>query len=207
MRRDFLDAEKKHKDLSDWVDKWIKKIAKIYNINDKRCEFFDENLSLDKQSSSFKKHHEQLLEEMDRMVQEIDEFLRVRDKKTLIGLEKVKYKILESLKKHWKGLNVFVENPQVPMDNNTGERAIRNPVTGRKNFYGSGSVWSSEMAAIMFSIFETLNLWDINLRHWLRDYLKTCSENGAAPPKDLTPFLPWKMSKERLALLSKPLID
>ena len=35
------------------------------------------------------------------------------------------------------------------MDNNTAERILRNPAVGRKNYYGSGSVWSAHFAAMM----------------------------------------------------------
>jgi len=34
-------------------------------------------------------------------------------------------KLLQSLRRHWAGLTVFVEHPQVPMDNNAAERANR----------------------------------------------------------------------------------
>ena len=43
-------------------------------------------------------------------------------------------KVLESLGNHWTGLTVFVEHPEVPMDNNTAERSERGPVVGRKNY-------------------------------------------------------------------------
>jgi transposase len=33
----------------------------------------------------------------------------------------------------------------VPMDNNTAERDARLAVVGRKNFYGSGSLWSGQL--------------------------------------------------------------
>jgi transposase len=36
---------------------------------------------------------------------------------------------------------VFVERPAVAMDKNAAERIVRNPVVGRKNYDGSGSVW------------------------------------------------------------------
>ena len=49
-------------------------------------------------------------------------------------------KVLSSLHNHWDGLTVFVARPEVAMDNNTAERILRNPVVGRKNYYGSGSV-------------------------------------------------------------------
>jgi transposase len=76
------------------------------------------------------------------------------------------------------------------MDNNNGERSIRNPVTGRKNFYGSGSLWSSQLAAIMFSIFQTMALCGLNCNHWLRSYLAACAENHGKAPEDLSTFLP-----------------
>ena len=47
------------------------------------------------------------------------------------------------------------------MDNNTAERMLRNPVVGRKNYYGSGSVWSAHLAARMFSVLQTILLWGL----------------------------------------------
>ena len=41
------------------------------------------------------------------------------------------------------------------MDNNAAERALRGPVVGRKNYYGSGSRWSARLAAVVFSILQT----------------------------------------------------
>lgn len=81
------------------------------------------------------------------------------------------------------------------MDNNSAERAIRNPVLGRKNYYGSGSIWSAELAAMMFSQLQTIELWQLNPRHWLQDYLTACAKLGGIAPADLTPFLPWSMSE------------
>ena len=119
-------------------------------------------------------------------------------------LTKTQSKLLISLKNHWKGLTVFVNHPRVPMDNNKGEQAIRNPVTGRKSFYGSGSILSARMAAFMYSIFQTLLLWGINCRHWVRSYLTACAENNGTPPEDLSPFLPWAMDDARRERLSQP---
>jgi transposase len=55
-------------------------------------------------------------------------------------LHPARRKVLESLGNHWTGLTVFVEHPEVPMDNNTAEWVQRGPVVGRKNYYGSGAV-------------------------------------------------------------------
>ncbi len=54
------------------------------------------------------------------------------------------------------GINSFVGRPEVAMDNNTAERILRNPVVGRKNYYGSGSVWSAHLAAMLFSVIQTV---------------------------------------------------
>jgi len=51
-------------------------------------------------------------------------------------------KALQSLQSHWSGLTVFVDDPKIPMDNNASERTVRGPAMGRKNYYGSGSLWS-----------------------------------------------------------------
>jgi transposase len=92
------------------------------------------------------------------------------------------------------------------MDHNAAERILRNPVVGRKNYYGSGSVWSAHLAAIMFSVLQTLLLWGLNPHHWLSAFLQACAENGAQSPADLSPFVPWQMSAERRELLSRPLL-
>ena len=113
-------------------------------------------------------------------------------------------KVLASLIEHWSGLTVFVEHPEVPMDNNLGENSIRTPVNGRKNYYGSGSICSAQFAAMLFAILQTLVLWGINPRHWLRGYLTACAQNGASAPQDIAAFLPWAMDERRRTTLSRP---
>ena len=207
VRRDFLDVARKYPELEEWAFSWIEEIAELYHINNRRCAAFNNALAVEWQSESFKKRHESLVKKMNKMAQDRDAFIESHNpnepNSTL--LSNAKYKILKSLKNHWDGLSVFVEHPEVPMDNNKGENAIRNPVTGRKNFYGSGSVWSAQLAAIMFSIFKTLNLWGLNCHHWLNSYLNACAVNHGKAPEDLSHFLPWEMDEARLEKLSKPL--
>ena len=113
------------------------------------------------------------------------------------NLHPARQKVLESLGDHWSGLTVFVEHPEVPMDNNTAERTERGPVVGRKNYYGSGSVWSGALAAMLFSVFQTLCLWGLNPRLWLTAYLSACAEAGGRAPEQLDRFLPWKLTLEQ----------
>jgi transposase len=90
------------------------------------------------------------------------------------------------------------------MDNNTAERTLRTPVVGRKNYYGSGSVWSAHLAARMLSVLQTVLLWGLNPHHWLSTFLQACAENGGTCPTDRSSFLPWQMTPERREELARP---
>jgi transposase len=63
---------------------------------------------------------------------------------------------------NWDRLTRFVENPRVPLDNNATERAIRGPVVGRKNHYGSKSRLGTQVAATLYTILETAKLRGID---------------------------------------------
>ena len=58
------------------------------------------------------------------------------------NLPAVRKGILTSLVNHWDGLMVFVDHPDVPMDNSEAERQLRGPAMGRKNYWGSGAKWA-----------------------------------------------------------------
>jgi len=87
------------------------------------------------------------------------------------------------------------------MDNNVGERDMRGPVVGRKNFYGSGAEWSAQLAATMYSLLMTVQLWGLNARVWLGTYLQACAHSGNQAPPDINEFLPRFMDETRLAAM------
>ena len=110
-------------------------------------------------------------------------------------------KVLASLREHWEGLVRFVDHTEVAMDNNASERAGRGPAMGRKNYYGSGALWSARLAAAMFSIVATLKRWDLSPQAWLTWYFQQCAVAGGQAPADIQSFLPWNLSaKQRAAL-------
>ena len=86
----------------------------------------------------------------------------------------------------------------IQMDNNTVERSQRGPVVGRKNYYGSGAVWAGRLASMMFSLLQTLSLWNLNARAWLTSY----SEASDKAPESLAAFLPWQLGAEDCCLWS-----
>jgi transposase len=69
--------------------------------------------------------------------------------------------------KYWDGLTVFVDDPAVPLDNNAVERALRGPVVGRKNHYGSKSKRGTKVAAILYSLCETAKLCGVDPHAYL----------------------------------------
>jgi transposase len=106
-------------------------------------------------------------------------------------------KALVSLLEHWDGLTRFVDDLRIPPDNNASERQVRGPALGRKNYYGSGALWSGRLAAMLFSLFATLTKAKINGRKWLTWFLESCAQNDGQAPADIDPFLPWKMPDEK----------
>ncbi|MCP4823762.1 MAG: IS66 family transposase [Shimia sp.] len=199
VRRDFLDAAKSWPDLQSWMFSWVEMIGELYFLNAQRMEQWDQTRALEDQTPAFRQRHQALEQAIQQMAERRDQELEKE------GLHVAQRDVLNSLNNHWLGLSVFVQSPQVPMDNNTAERRMRNPGMGRKNYYGSGRQWSAKLAAMMFSLFQTLRLWKLNPHHWLYRYLTACAQNGGQPPADLGPFIPWEMSDERQQQLAKPM--
>lgn len=210
VRRDFLNLARSYPDLKEWGLDWADEISTLFHLNKQRIEVWDSKLPLTWQPELFKERHKALgvaLSEMKSRALALiaeDNVAREKNGKTRGTLATMQRKVLVSLCNHWKGLTVFYENPQAAMDNNSAEQRIRNPVVGRNNYSGSGSIWSAELAAMQFSIFQTMLLWGINPRTWLHLYLEACAQNKGKPPEDLSEFLPWKMSEARLVQLTKP---
>lgn len=210
VRRDFLNAGRSYKELEAWALEWKRRIAALYHHNRLRLAHWDSERLLDQQTEVFKQHHQtvqalllEIHQEATRLTGEedsLDEQTRSLSK----SARNQQRKVCQSLLDHWPGLTLFVDNPQVPLDNNLAENTIRGPVNGRKNYYGSGSLWSAQLAAALFSIFKTLELWGINPRHWLSVYLCACADNGGKAPTDITPYLPWEMNQARRDALSRP---
>lgn len=68
---------------------------------------------------------------------------------------------------HWKQLTTFLDDPDIPLDNNGTERALRGPVVGRRNHFGSKSREGTEIAAILYSLVETAKLVGVPVADYL----------------------------------------
>ena len=184
VRRDFIAVAKSFPELKPWAIDWLKWIRQAYRCNRERLQHED-------LSPEFATADTQLRQVMDEMTAKAAEQL------TAVELRLPCRKVLVSLQEHWTGLTRFVDDPRIPMDNNASERSLRGAALGRKNYYGSGTVWSGHLAMILFSLFATLQKWAINPRRWLRWYLDACAAAGGRAPSDIQPFLPWNLNEEQ----------
>ncbi len=191
VRRDFITVGKGWPELVDWAVAWLHRIRQLYHLNRQRvlCE---------PSTPEFVRRDAALREAVDVMHrQATDELAQPK-------LREPCRKALQSLLDHWSGLTLFVDDPKIPMDNNASERTVRGPAMGRKNYFGSGSLWSVCLTAAMFSIVATLKQWKINPRRWLSWYLESCAAAGSRPPEDIERFFPWNLTTERRAELTSP---
>jgi transposase len=185
VRRDFVRVGKGWPELHAWALQWLQRIRELYRLNRQRLA-----------QPADSARQDALRQAMAAMRQQLD--TELADPALRLPVRKV----LTSLQEHWSGLTLFVDDPRIPMDNNRSERILRGPALGRKNYYGSGSLWSGRLAAALFSILATLKLWKINPRLWLHWYLQSCAEAGGEAPKGIEEFLPWNLSEEMRAKLS-----
>jgi transposase len=90
--------------------------------------------------------------------------------------------------KNYHELTLFVENADLPIDNNPQERQLRNPVVGRKTWYGTHSKRGARTAAILFSLVESCKLCGINPRDFFRKLVEHLHQGKA-------PFTPKEFQK------------
>ena len=198
QRRNFTDLQKKYSldiALWKWSQKWVERIGKLYQINNQRIKY-------EKGSKEFEVYDKRLRKRLSLMEKRF----------TLRNYEdERKQKAMNSLKEHWLGLTLFVEYPEIPMDNNSMEREIRGCALARKNWWGNHSVWGGNFAACMYSIIRTCLKNNIAPRAYLEYYFRECAKRKSAPDKDeINSFLPHNLPeniKEKLGIKTTQILD
>ena len=231
VRRDFLAVLTSWPELTDWAWSWVEEIGLLYHLNDNRLSALNAPspeikalthegsaepaataptaptpvmpASSTPEAAASRKASPEYVE-ADRKLREHVERMRARRDNELShpDLRQPQRKALNSMANHWSGLTVFVDRPEIPLDNNEAERRLRGPVVGRKNFYGSAAIWSGRLAAMLFSLFQTMGLWGIDPGKWLTAYLSACAAAQGKPPPDPGRHLPWNMTEAEREPLS-----
>ena len=184
IRRDFVRIREAYPPQESWAEAWVKRINDLFQLNRQRRQGRGEPQTLARYDQEVRQAVAAMAECRDRELADPQ-------------LPPAARKALESLRRHWAGATVFVAHPEIEMDNNESERALRDPAMGRKNYFGCGSLWSGTLMVACFSIFQTLRKNHLDPQQWLVAYLEACAQNGGKPPAEVATFLPWNLSEER----------
>jgi len=186
VRRDFTDIIKKYPSevgLIKWAEKWLVKIANLYRINNKRVKH-------PPGSKLFLEYDTKLRNAINRMEEEIDTELDEDQ------LPEAKIKTMKSMRNHWKGLIVFVEHPEIPMDNNRMENGMRPCALGRNNYIGNHSEWGGELSACMYSIIQTCIQNRVNPKTYLNYYFEqSIRRKGEMSEKEINFYVAMQPEK------------
>ena len=170
LRRDFIEAGRDDKDCQ-WADDWVARIDWLYALNKARLALACKPEATRQLPAPFVELDPERMQTpayqqadlcLRQAVAEMDGTRRAE--LAAADLRPARRKTLQSLEAHWHGLTIFVEQPQIPMDNNGAERAARPAAVARKNDYGSGSKWSGDLWVMLMSLLQTLRLHRIDPR-------------------------------------------
>src|SRR5207237_8983562 len=104
VRRDFVTLARTWPDQEGWALGWVERIGEIYRRNDAR-------LAVRQDAAAFAV--------ADGALRQAVTAVGAAGEAELTGpaVHPARREVLESLGDHWTGLTVFVEHPEVPMDN------------------------------------------------------------------------------------------
>lgn len=91
-------------------------------------------------------------------------------------------RLVKRLRRHASELFTFLDHPEVPSDNNHGERQIRPAVIARKNSYANGSEDGAETQAVLMSVFRTLKQRGHNPVSAVLEAVRSYLQTGQLPP-------------------------
>ena len=180
IRRYFIRAGDAHEQLRYWREAWVARIADLYLAHRAMAAA---EVATD-QYTTAQAQFEQALTAIDTAR---------RDQMRSPGLHPAAKKVLATLDREWDGLARHRDFPDLDLDNNKSERALRTPVVGRKNYYGSHAEWSAHLAARIWTITATAERHHHEPLTYLTNYLQACATTGGKAPTGpaLQPFLPW----------------
>jgi transposase len=188
IRRYFIRAGDAHPELAAWTAGWVERIAALYIAHTAMAA-----------AQPASPAHTWAAAQFSAALNGIDADRKAQTSHPGL-LHPAAAKVLATLDREWEGLARHREFPELGLDNNTSERALRGPVVGRKNYYGSGSVVSAELASRVWTITATAGRAGLNPLTYLRAYLDECARAGGTAPTDqaLTRFLPWAAGTDDL---------
>jgi len=177
-RRQFFNAREDEPVL---VEQILERIARLYAIED---EIANQRLENEPMRDYRLAHSKPVVDDIVQWVQD------QQQKRTFLPASPFS-KALDYLNSRVVELKVFLSNPEVPLDTNHVERAIRPIPMGRKNWLFCWTELGAEHVAVMQSLMSTCKLHSIDPYVYLTDVLQRVSIHPNAQIEHLTPRL-WK---------------
>ncbi len=176
-RRKFHEAKFTDKKRGEHV---IEQYSKLYAI-EKHCR--DNNLSFDERKIIRQAKSVPIFEELAAWVRE--QLTKVTTLRSPIG------KALCYFSEREKQLGMFLHDGMLQMDTNLIENTIRPIALGRNNYMFAGSHEAAQNAAIIYSLFATCKLHEVNVYDWLKYVIRVMPTFPASRIKELLPHN-WK---------------
>jgi transposase len=194
LRRYFVHAGDVHPELAGWSSEWVARIGALYAAH--------QHIATTPPASAA---HAHAIAAMRQALAAIDTARHAHAADPQLGAGPAG-RVLAILDRQWDGLVRHLDHPQLPLDNNTAERALRGPVVGRKNYYGAGSITSARLAAQTWTITATAQHYGASPLAYLQAYLQACASAGGHPPtgQALERFLPWQADPADLKAWQAP---
>ena len=179
-RRKFENAE----DYPAVRRQWMERFAELYDLE---SEAKEQSLVAD-ELLSFRRAKSKPV--WDAMRSELDS---IDDRTTNVILPKSDMrKALNYLRNHWTELTRYLDDPELPMDNNECEQLMRQAAVARKNWLFCGSMAGGERSAGFMSLVSSAHRNDLDVWAYVDDVLKRLLDGET----NYEPLLPWNWAKE-----------
>jgi len=174
-----------------------------------RRKFFDLHVANKSQIAAFALQQFARLYEIEREVKELsaDQRLEIRQRQSRPVLDALHEwmvlqrqqvagnsataKALDYSLKRWVALTRFVNDAQLPVDNNWIENQIRPIALGRNNWLFAGSLRAGQRAAAVMSLIQSARMNGLDPYAYLRDVLTRLPTHKASQIEELLPHR-WK---------------
>jgi len=136
------------------------------------------------------------LSKVEHKAKSYDHLQELREKESKKIIETIQIWLMETKKKarpeshlekavnysmnHWEGLTKFLKDAKIPLTNNEAERAIRQSVMGRKNFYGSRSINGADVASTMYTVIESCKKVELDPKSYILMVVKLKAKDKTA---------------------------
>jgi hypothetical protein len=101
-------------------------------------------------------------------------------------------KALNYLGNHWTELTRYLDDAELPIDNNECEQLMKQAALGRKNWLFCGSLAGGERSAGFMTLVSSAHRNDLDVWAYVNDVLKQL----LAGQTDYEPLLPWNWAKD-----------